>query len=182
MLIFLGVLALGVFIFLLGVNVGKKQVRLSGAPTQVVTQQIQEPVRNRPSNRPSRRRRRHRRAGLVLRPSSTKTSADELASKPAPPASSVNAPAPKTVTETPKTAATARGLWFVQVLSTDTKAKAQAAADRYKKQGLSAMILSPQAREKLYKVRLGGLSTGTRRTTSRTSSMPRREGIRITGS
>src|SRR4030042_1472980 len=31
--IFLGVLALGVFIFLLGVSVGKKQVRLS-APTQ----------------------------------------------------------------------------------------------------------------------------------------------------
>src|SRR5512147_2765979 len=45
--IFLGVLALGVFIFLLGVSVGKKQVRLS-APTQVVTQQIAEPVKEPP--------------------------------------------------------------------------------------------------------------------------------------
>ncbi|NTU51347.1 MAG: hypothetical protein HGA94_02790, partial [Candidatus Aminicenantes bacterium] len=45
--IFLGVLALGVFIFLLGVSVGKKQVRLS-APTQVVTQQIPDPVKEAP--------------------------------------------------------------------------------------------------------------------------------------
>ncbi|MCX6572056.1 MAG: hypothetical protein NT006_11685 [Candidatus Aminicenantes bacterium] len=45
--IFLGVLALGVFIFLLGVSVGKKQVRIA-SPTQVVTQQIPEPVKEPP--------------------------------------------------------------------------------------------------------------------------------------
>ena len=45
--IFLGVLALGVFIFLLGVSVGKKQSAVS-SPTQVVTQQIPEPVREPP--------------------------------------------------------------------------------------------------------------------------------------
>ena len=49
--IFLGVLALGVFIFLLGVSVGKKQVRLA-APAQIVTQPIAEPVKE-PPVRPS---------------------------------------------------------------------------------------------------------------------------------
>ena len=42
--IFLGVLALGVFIFLLGVSVGKKEAAVA-APTQIVTQQIPEPVK-----------------------------------------------------------------------------------------------------------------------------------------
>src|SRR5512137_121940 len=46
--IFLGVLALGVFIFLLGVSVGKKQSAVS-APTQVVSQQIPEPVKEPPA-------------------------------------------------------------------------------------------------------------------------------------
>src|SRR5512137_482633 len=45
--IFLGVLALGVFIFLLGVSVGKKQTAVA-APTQIVTQQIAEPVKEPP--------------------------------------------------------------------------------------------------------------------------------------
>jgi cell division septation protein DedD len=162
--IFLGVLALGVFIFLLGVSVGKKQARLSG-PTQVVTQQIQEPVKE-PTVKPTVEETENAPAGPASSPASsyvppsTKTPADETASKAAPPASSVKAPAPKPATETPKTAA-AKGLWYVQVLSTDSKAKAQAAADRYKKQGLSAVILSPQAGEKLYKVRLGGFSSKT---------------------
>lgn len=154
--IFLGVLALGVFIFLLGVSVGKKQARLSG-PTQVVTQQIQEPVKE-PTVKPTVEETENAPAGPASSPASpsippsTKTPADEIASK---------APAPKPATEAPKTAAAAKGLWYVQVLSTDSKAKAQAAADRYKKQGLSAMILSPQAGEKLYKVRLGGFSSKT---------------------
>jgi cell division septation protein DedD len=163
--IFLGVLALGVFIFLLGVSVGKKQVRLSG-PTQVVTQQIQEPVKE-PTVKPTVEETENDSPAPASSlasssvPPSTKTSADELASKSSPPASSVKAPAPKPATEIPKTSAAAKGLWYVQVLSTDSKAKAQAAADRYKKQGLSAMILSPQAGEKLYKVRLGGFSSKT---------------------
>ena len=78
--IFLGVLALGVFIFLLGVSVGKKQVRLSGSPTQVVTQQIQEPVKE-PSLKPTVEETESAPAGPASSsvPPSTKTSADELA-------------------------------------------------------------------------------------------------------
>src|SRR5512136_1194349 len=45
--IFLGVLALGVFIFLLGVSVGKKQAGVT-APAQIVTQQIPEPAKEAP--------------------------------------------------------------------------------------------------------------------------------------
>ncbi len=153
--IFLGVLALGVFIFLLGVSVGKKQGRLSN-PTQVVTQQIAEPVKE-PSVKPINE---ETEPPPAVTPS-TKEAADERATKTAPASSSVKAPAPKTATEIPKTAAAAKGLWYVQVLSTDNKAKAQAAADRYKKQGSSVLILNPQAGEKLYKVRLGGFASKT---------------------
>src|SRR5512137_3215952 len=78
--IFLGVLALGVFIFLLGVSVGKKQVRLS-APTQVVTQQIAEPVKEPP-----------------LKPTGAET---EEAKTAAPPATSLSSLAARTSSKDP---------------------------------------------------------------------------------
>ena len=72
--IFLGVLALGVFIFLLGVSVGKKQAGVA-APTQIVTQQIPEPVKEPPvkptsSESASDRRRPIRSPGTPSRPRS----------------------------------------------------------------------------------------------------------------
>ncbi len=49
--IFLCVLVLGVFIFLLGVSVGKKQVQITAA-NQVVAQQIQEPAKDQAAPKP----------------------------------------------------------------------------------------------------------------------------------
>ena len=155
--IFLGVLALGVFIFLLGVSVGKKQVRLT-APTQIVTQPIAEPVKEQPV-KPS--------------PADTESAAvapvsGEPAPKSAPPAATVKAPVEKAPVETKKTApppvTAATGLYYVQVGAFTERAQAQAAADRYKKQGYTAVVANPKLSDtkNWYRVRLGGYASRDR--------------------
>jgi len=155
--IFLGVLALGVFIFLLGVSVGKKQVRLT-APTQIVTQPIAEPVKEQPV-KPS--------------PADTESAAvapvsGEPAPKSAPPAATVKAPVEKAPVETKKTApppvTAATGLYYVQVGAFTERAQAQAAADRYKKQGYTAVVANPKLTDtkNWYRVRLGGYASRDR--------------------
>ena len=162
--IFLGVLALGVFIFLLGVSVGKTQAGFAATPTQVVAQQIPDLVKEPPVKPTSEETEAAAAAppsGLASGPGTetAKPPATEPASGPSTAAPSVKAPAPKTATEIKKTAAPAvKGLWDVQVMSSESRAKAEAAADRYRKQGQTVLLLSPQAGEKLYKVRLGGFS------------------------
>jgi cell division septation protein DedD len=156
--IFLGVLALGVFIFLLGVSVGKKQVRLT-APTQIVTQPIAEPVKEQP---------------VKPAPADTESAAAVApvsggpAAKSAPPAATVKAPVEKAPAETKKAApplATAStGLYYVQVGAFTERAQAQAAADRYKKQGYTAVVANPRPSDTKtwYRVRLGGYASRDR--------------------
>ncbi len=150
--IFLGVLALGVFIFLLGVSVGKKQVRLT-APTQIVTQPIAEPVKPAPADTES---------------ASIAPVSGEPAAKSAPPAATVKAPVEKAPAETKKTApppATAStGLYYVQVGAFTERAQAQAAADKYKKQGYTAVVANPRPSDTKtwYRVRLGGYASRDR--------------------
>jgi cell division septation protein DedD len=136
--IFLGVLALGVFIFLLGVSVGKKQVRIS-APTQVVAQQIPEPVKEPP-----------------LKPAAADT---ETSARPAP-----SQPVPKTAVETKKAAPAATGvLYYVQVAAFNERAQAEALADKYRKQGYTAVIdTRPDSTKTWYRVRLGGYASRDR--------------------
>ncbi len=145
--IFLGVLALGVFIFLLGVSVGKKQVRLA-SPAQIVTQPIAEPVKEQP-----------------VKPAPADT---ESAAAVAPPAATVKAPVEKAAAETKKTApppaTAAAGLYYVQVGAFTERAQAQAAADRYKKQGYTAVVANPRPSDTKtwYRVRLGGYASRDR--------------------
>lgn len=151
--IFLGVLALGVFIFLLGVSVGKKQVRLT-APAQIVTQPIAEPVKEQP---------------VKPAPADTESAAvAPVAGESAPPAATVKAPVEKAPAGTKKTApppATAStGLYYVQVGAFTERAQAQAAADRYKKQGYTAVVANPRPSDTKtwYRVRLGGYASRDR--------------------
>jgi cell division protein FtsN len=164
--IFLGVLALGVFIFLLGVSVGKRQAAASG-PTRIVTQQIPEPGPETPPKT------------LATEAAAAKTSAPSAAapqnvapSEP-PPSSllakspaedtSAKAPAPKPSTDVKKAATPpSRGLYYVQVLAVADRVQAQATADKYRKQGYTVLVVEPPAGEVHYKVRLGGYPTRDR--------------------
>ncbi|MBS1226395.1 MAG: Sporulation related domain, partial [Candidatus Aminicenantes bacterium] len=141
----------------LGVSVGKKQVRLT-APTQIVTQPIAEPVKEQPV-KPS--------------PADTESAAvapvsGEPAPKSAPPAATVKAPVEKAPVETKKTApppvTAATGLYYVQVGAFTERAQAQAAADRYKKQGYTAVVANPKLTDtkNWYRVRLGGYASRDR--------------------
>jgi cell division septation protein DedD len=159
--IFLGVLALGVFIFLLGVSVGKRQTA-AVAPTQVVTQQIPEPLKE-----------------PVVKPTAAETAAgdDGAAQKEAapPPAATTlkpqvkespsgsSAAAAKPPAETRKAPATApsgSGLYYVQVAAFAERAQAQALADKFKAQGYTTALSTRTTSTKTwYRVRLGGFKT-----------------------
>lgn len=168
--IFLGVLALGVLIFLLGVSVGKKQA-VAAAPTQIVTQQIPEPVKEPP-----------------VKPTPSETAAETAAEPPlgtagqaaAPnaagvetlPAAAVPAPkpAPRETAADAKppaskpAAETKKALYYVQVAAYTDRSQAQAAADKYKKQGYTAVVANPRPTDTKtwYRIWLGGYASRDR--------------------
>jgi cell division septation protein DedD len=157
--IFLGVLALGVFIFLLGVSVGKKQVGVA-IPAQIATQQIPEPVKEAPVKpAPSDQ------AGEAQNPSVSSPLPEAAPSKPsAKEPVAGKKPAPKPADETKKPAvATPAGtrLYYVQVAVFTERASAQAAAEKYRNQGYTAVVSDPKPADTktLYRVRLGGYAT-----------------------
>jgi cell division septation protein DedD len=160
--IFLGVLALGVFIFLLGVSVGKKQVGIA-SQTQIVAQQIPEPVKEVPVQ-PAPSDTDPAKAGTPPGAGQPPASAGSAASKP-PVKETTSAPAAeKTGSETKKTPAAGTGLYYVQVGAFADRAQARALADRYKKQGYTAVVADPRPTDTKtqYRVRLGGYSSRDR--------------------
>jgi cell division septation protein DedD len=161
--IFLGVLALGVFIFLLGVSVGKKQVRIA-SPTQVVTQQIPEPVKE-PPVEPTVSETESAKTELSDGGGRTPAATAAAASKP-PIQEPVIKPAAEKAKAAPKKAPPAGepGLYYVQIAAFAEKAQAQAQADKYKKQGYTTFVAEPRPADTKtwYRVRLGGYSSRDR--------------------
>ncbi len=162
--IFLGVLALGVFIFLLGVSVGKKQAGIA-SPAQIVTQQIPEPVKEPPVKLPSSESASDAAAANPL------TGDSQPAVEPPAPKSSVKepvvekAPASKPAAETKKApAVSSSGLYYVQVAAFTERSQALAAAEKYKKQGYAAVVANPKPSDAKtwYRVRLGGFASRER--------------------
>ncbi|MGZ4886520.1 MAG: SPOR domain-containing protein [Candidatus Aminicenantales bacterium] len=180
--IFLCVLVLGVFIFLLGVSVGKKQVQISAA-TQVVAQQIQEPAKDQPAQKPAGPGEAENKsptasaAGSSSQPapgagpsagqaSAAKTQTGDKTASPEP-----QKPAPKSGTGTPtktpvKTtskpaAAPATGLFFIQVAAFTDRTQAAAEADKFKKRGYPVVVADPKPTDARtwYRVRVGGFPT-----------------------
>lgn len=144
--IFLGVLALGVFIFLLGVSVGKNQARLS-APTQVVTQQIPEPVRETPVAPTAAEKEAGAPAASVGGAAAPKTKAKDPATK---------APSETSAAAAKKTAASGP-LYYVQVAAFNDRSLAEALAETFRKQGYPVIIAPrPTSTRTWYRVRLGG--------------------------
>jgi cell division septation protein DedD len=161
--IFLGVLALGVFIFLLGVSVGKKQAGVAG-PTQIVTQQIPEPVKEPPVKPTS--------SELASEAAATyPITGDPLpAAEPPAPKSSVKdvvekTPGSKSPAETKKApAVSSSGLYYVQVAAFTERTQALAAAEKFKKQGYTTVVANPRPSDAKtwYRVRLGGYASRER--------------------
>jgi len=157
--IFLGVLALGVFIFLLGVSVGKKQVRIT-SQTQVVTQQIAEPVKE-PPVKPTVSETESAKTDLSAGGGQSRPATVAAASKPP-----IQEPIVKPAAEKAKVVPPAggSGLYYVQIAAFVDKALAQAQADKYKKQGYTTFVADPKPADTKtwYRVRLGGYSSRDR--------------------
>jgi cell division septation protein DedD len=167
--IFLCVLVLGVFIFLLGVSVGKKQVQISAA-TRVVAQKIQEPESGPEAlkaSSPAEEQAKSESPGdsmAVPPPSGDRTQAGgETAVKP--PAKSGQKPAVKNEAKPPSAKQTAApagsGFYYVQVATFNDRGAAEAEAARYRKRGYNAIVANPLPTDTktLYRVRLGGFAT-----------------------
>jgi cell division septation protein DedD len=171
--IFLGVLALGVFIFLLGVSVGKKQVRVT-AENRTVAQQVQElprdptAVKPGPSAADAAKTPASAEPGTKAAPDSSLAGGTTPSETSPPPKTASEAPAvkapakeePKAAAKPPATA-TGPGLFYVQVAAFDEKPMALAEADKYKKRGYPAVVKDPKAGERppKFRVRLGSYPT-----------------------
>ena len=161
--IFLAILVLGVFIFLLGVNVGKKQAQMAG-PTTVLARPSPEAVAEQPptvlKDEPAAR---EPAAGSTAVPEvkstvpETKVPAPEVKEKPP---ARTPAPVSEPVTSKPA-AAVAPGTYYIQVGAFNEKSQADTYAARFKGQGYPVLVLSPFStdRRPTYRVRLVGYET-----------------------
>jgi cell division septation protein DedD len=165
--IFLCVLVLGVFIFLLGVSVGKKQVQITAA-NQVVAQQIQEPAKDQGAAKPSDQE--SARDNLSTSPPVITPPATESEGRPAGPGGAaskqpVSKPAAKTSSSLAgkapaKTAAlaTTPATYYVQVAAFTDRTQAAAEADKFRKRGYPVVVAEPRPTDtkSWYRVRVGG--------------------------
>jgi len=175
--IFLCVLVLGVFIFLLGVSIGKKQVQISAA-TQVVAQQIQEPAKDQPASTPAEQNQAKDKSPASppkTTPASGLSASQETGSKmqaggktaspePQKPAAKGGAgTAAKTPAKTAskQAASPATGLFFIQVAAFTDRTQAAAEVDKFKKRGYPVVIADPKPTDAKtwYRVRVGGYPT-----------------------
>ena len=167
-IIFLCVLVLGVFIFLLGVSVGKKQVQITAA-TRVVAQQIQEPAKDQgaaKTEEPAMAKPEPDSKAPVTPPSAGAKEKPAVQSPPAKgptTAADSQKAAAKTAPAPAKTAppASGSGLFYVQVGAFTDKAQAAAEADKFKKRGYPVVVAEPRPSDTKtwYRVRVGSYPT-----------------------
>ena len=177
--VFLGILALGVFVFLLGISIGKKQAQLAagtGTPAETRTEtavprtplsadagrsDIQKeldaharsndaaPSKSSPSSSP------------LDKPVST-APAEKPAEKPAskPAAVVPDKPADKPAPAKNAPAAVGGG-WFVQVAAVADRPSAAAFAEKLLKDGYPALLIEPTTKDKksIFRVRVGPFAT-----------------------
>ncbi len=159
-LIFLAVIALGVFIFLLGINVGKKQAQMAAAqsvPEKVTAAQpAAAPGETKPSSPES---------GIAAPSSRTPLTTDrveEPASKPAESAApDLKPPENKPAAKPAASAAVSAEGFFVQIGALDDKAAAKTLGEQFRKQGYRVLVLDPLPadRKPLYRVRIGSYAS-----------------------
>jgi cell division septation protein DedD len=142
--IFLAVLALGIFVFLLGVSVGKKQVRVAG-DSQVAAQTVRESAAALAAEKPGGEQSQIAAGGEVSAP-------PKVEAKSKSPAASKPVPAPGS------------GLYYVQVGAFLEKKQALDLAETYRKQGYTVVVTDPRPddRQTWHRVRLGGFASRER--------------------
>ncbi len=158
-IIFLGILIIGVVIFLLGVSVGKKHAQVAenaNVIAQKGPEQIKEKITTLPQMKPEEEAPRESAAEPPSAPAK-KEILPQTSSKAAPPKSEPKA-APKLGQQTP---AEQKNLYYVQVAALAEKSAAQAAAQKFRGMGYTVLVMDPQPTDRtpVYRVRVGGFPT-----------------------
>ena len=137
--IFVGILILGVIIFLLGISVGKKQAQLA-KESGIAPEKEAEVVKEKPSP-----------------PQETAKSliSEEIASS-----EKIEREAKKEEKEQP-TLAEQKNLYYIQVAAVNSKEAALSVAQRFKQEGFASLVLDPFPTDKktVFRVRIGGFQT-----------------------
>ncbi len=152
--IFLAVLALGVFIFLLGVSVGKKQGILTAQsqtasqPVEVTSGKMDAEDLTQASGQVEMKQTTPASSTTEKTRTSLKGSEESVSQKTAP---------PSTKSSTPSGA----GLYYVQVAAFLERSPALNLAETYRKQGYNVIVTDPRPADtqSWYRVRLGGFSS-----------------------
>jgi cell division septation protein DedD len=174
--IFLAILILGVFIFLLGVSVGKKQAQMSGPTALLAERQIQNvapstsipsedkdtgvPVQHNPDEIQAGSKT-ETDAALKTADSGLRDKAEVEVRKTAERTAPAETKPPASKTSDSGTASLKAGAYFIQVAAFNEKTQANALASRFKRQGYSVIVLDPfpTDRKAIYRVRIGGYAT-----------------------
>ncbi|MBC7348370.1 MAG: SPOR domain-containing protein [Candidatus Aminicenantes bacterium] len=164
-IIILGIILLGAIIFFIGVQVGKKQADLliRTMTAQKAEETVSAPVAVPPAEETT--------AAVSSQPAETSSGAPvqtptqaavQPAGKPASkPASSTTTSPPKTTATPSRPVAPPSGTFFIQVGAFTDRPSARLEAEKYRKQGYSAVVKEPFARDRkpFYRVWLGGYKT-----------------------
>jgi cell division septation protein DedD len=163
--IFLGILILGVVIFLLGVSVGKKHAQ-AFQTANVISEKKPEPVRESLVLPKAKQESESAKAALK---EETSSMPQETASRKEETSVDQGTPAVKPKVKPAKEESRPAGastpgrtnLYYVQVGALAEKPAALSTADRFRSQGYPVIVLDPLATDKapVYRVRVGGFST-----------------------
>lgn len=169
-IIFLGILVLGVIIFLLGVSVGKKHAQIA-QKTNIIAQKQPEQVKEKitlPEVKPEQKQEIKKALPTQVLPTQKETAAQKPKEEPKlEPKKEAAKPEPKR-TELKQEAkpsenipAAKTNLYYVQVGALAEKPAALSTAQRFKTQGYSVIVLDPLPtdRKPVFRVRIGGFQT-----------------------
>jgi cell division septation protein DedD len=150
-LIFIAILVLGIVVFLLGVSVGKKQVKIQG-DTQLASQPAEQITQEKPVPQKEVSESIDQELASHAKAQEEKVPEEKIEAQPA-------KPKPKPTQQAP--AAQAQNNYWIQVGAFSSQQNANAMAEEYKSKGYNAVVLAPSSsdRTKLYRVRLGGYAT-----------------------
>ncbi len=166
--IFLGILIIGVVIFLLGVSVGRKHAQAS-ATANVIAQKEPEPIREslvlpktKPETEPAKQESTQDKASKPQETAAKKVGTSVVRGSPS------EKPAVKTAKEEPKSAPpqpavsppARTNLYYVQVGALADRPAALSTASRFRNQGYPVVVLDPMPTDKtpVYRVRIGGFA------------------------
>jgi cell division protein FtsN len=156
--IFLGILIIGVVIFLLGVSVGKKHAQIA-QKTNIIASEEPEQVKEKialPEVKPQQKTTQESTSQLSPGPKESQPEKPKEAPKTEPRVE------PKKVAPKPEPKKTeSQNLYYVQVGALAEKPAALSSAQRFKAQGFAVVVLDPLPtdRKPVYRVRVGGFST-----------------------